>query len=255
MIFYQLELKPSPIVTLIHGLGEDHSIFNRQINYLQERGYSTLAIDLEGHGRSKTQAKISIPRHAHNLYEVLTKENIPETSIAGFSLGAAVSLEFACQFPEMASKLCLINPALYDDNSLRPKTKIAGYLIEKISFISELDNSTRRNPSNLSQTKSSNAYFSFLNGLRATSFGGLYQNIQALMDYSLPLHFSQMNSPTLIVQSKNDELLNEDISCKLNKMIPNSRRIEMSGNHVLMLDKTPEINNLLLNWMRMKPEK
>ena len=41
-----------PLVVLVHGAQHDHSVWALQSRYLAHHGYSVLALDLPGHGRS-----------------------------------------------------------------------------------------------------------------------------------------------------------------------------------------------------------
>ena len=130
MLYHQFKKRLGKPILFLHGLGEDHSIFNRQINYVDSYKRSTLAVDLEGHGRSTLKnGRTSIPQQAEGLEEVLQLNGIEKTDIVGFSLGGAVALEYAAAYPEKVEKLCLINPALYHNQFLSLQVKLVRNLL------------------------------------------------------------------------------------------------------------------------------
>ena len=250
MLHYELKKRLGKPIVFLHGLGEDHSIFNRQISYVDSYARSTLAVDLEGHGRSfLSNGKTSIIQQAECLDEVLRAEDIPKVDLVGFSLGAAVALEYAAGHPEKVDKIGLINPALYDKRFLTLPVKIVRNLLEVAKRAAQNDYIPREDPADLSKATFSNAYFSFLNGLRATPAAGLYANIHALMEYGFPNWLSNIETETLIVRAEGDELLKEGAATFLESNLPNAQLVRIPGNHVVILDKTKEINDLLRNFL------
>ncbi|MBT4805611.1 alpha/beta hydrolase [Candidatus Woesearchaeota archaeon] len=246
MLHYEFKKRVGKPIVFLHGLGEDHSIFNHQINYLDGLLKSTLAVDLEGHGRSLlTDGKTSIPRQAESLDRVLTTEKIPKVDLVGFSLGGAVALEYATKHPNKVDYVCLINPALYNDYFLTLQVKLVRNVLEIVKGFAKNDNSVRDKPADLSGAMFSNAHYSFLNGLRATSAAGLYANIHALMDYGVPKNLSEVNTDTLIIRSDDDELIKEEVVNFLDKELSYSKIIKIPGKHVVMLDNKEEINKIL----------
>jgi len=246
MLYHQFKKRLGKPILFLHGLGEDHSIFNRQINYVDSYKRSTLAVDLEGHGRSTLKnGRTSIPQQAEGLEEVLQLNGIEKTDIVGFSLGGAVALEYAAAYPEKVEKLCLINPALYHNQFLSLQVKLVRNLLEMVKGVAQNDHLPREEPADLSKAPFSNAYFSFLNGLRATPAAGLYANIHALMDYGIPNWLSDVNTDTLIVRSNDDELLKEEASLFIEDRLANSKLVRIPGKHVVMLDQPEIINELL----------
>lgn len=249
MLHYQYTKGLGKPYTFLHGLGEDHSIFNRQTHYLQEYSLPTLSVDLEGHGQSLLKnGKTSIPQQAESLDQVLTSEKIEETNLIGFSLGAAVALEYVHQHPEKVNKLCLINPAFYHDHFLTWQVKLVRNVLEHFKESALKDNHPRKKPADLSKASLSNAYFSFLNGFRTTPAAGLHANICALIEYGTPSYLHEIKTETLIVRGENDELLRETLVKHLDTELPNSNLVTLPGNHVLMLDKREEVNRLLMGF-------
>jgi pimeloyl-ACP methyl ester carboxylesterase len=82
-----------PTAVLIHGSGNDHTIWALQARSLAARGRAVLAIDLPGHGRSGGNPLHRVEAMAEWLLAVLDAIGVGEVALAGHSLGAAVALE------------------------------------------------------------------------------------------------------------------------------------------------------------------
>lgn len=248
-------------ITLIHGLGEDHSIFRKQIDFLTESGFSTLAVDLRGHGRSPVSVRegterISIQSHSLDLDDVLRAAGIARTHLVGFSLGGTVALHFACREQAKVSKLCIINPALYGGRFFTWRVKGVRPFLTALGSLGLVDRVSRRNPADLSEASYTNAYFSFLNGLRTTSIKGLYDNIRCLKEYRLPAELRLGGVPVLVLSASNDELLEPGLADFIHSRLVREgtetsdfRRKTIAGNHVLTLSNPEGLNRELAEFL------
>jgi pimeloyl-ACP methyl ester carboxylesterase len=244
-LYYQLTKQEGPLITLIHGLGEDHSIFEKQTSYLQDLGYSTLAFDLRGHGRSPLTEKISIASHAQDLETILQKENIKETNLVGFSLGASIALEYTYQHPEKVNKLCLINPGLYNKKFFTKKLKLVNLFLRFLEQLAKTDKSLRKKTVDLSKTPATPVYFALPYSLRNTSLTGLYASLKAMKEYGVPDYLPEIKTPALILISKKDELVKPALSQYLHQQLPDSELSIVKGNHLLLLKNPKEVNKQL----------
>lgn len=236
-------------IVFIHGLAENHSIFGWQFKALRKAGYSSLVYDLAGHGLSPVPAKkITIRKHAEDLERILDRQNITEAGIVGFSLGGAVALEYAYRYPERVTKMCLINPALYSKKYLTMPARMLLPFLPFLKLVSGIEQKIKPDGVDLSKAKLSTAYFSFPNGLRVTSFQGLYVNVLAFVEYGIPDFLSEISTETLVIRSENDELLKEGAALHLEETMPNCRVKHIKGNHVVMLNNTKGVNEILLDY-------
>jgi 2-succinyl-6-hydroxy-2,4-cyclohexadiene-1-carboxylate synthase len=72
--------------------------------------FSTIAIDLPGHGRSSAPsdpARYALPRFADDLAAVLDALHVDRAAVLGYSLGARAALHFALAHPARVSALIL----------------------------------------------------------------------------------------------------------------------------------------------------
>ena len=81
-----------PCVVFVHGAQNDHSVWALQTRYFAHHGFSVLAVDLPGHGRSKGAPLTSVEAMADWLAAVLES--------AGVQLLAEIRLERIAQVLE-----------------------------------------------------------------------------------------------------------------------------------------------------------
>jgi pimeloyl-ACP methyl ester carboxylesterase len=100
----------SPVV-LLHGIG-DSSITWAHVMPALARNHLVIAPDLLGHGHSdKPRADYSVAAYANGVRDLLGVLGISQASIVGHSLGGAVAMQFAYQFPERTERLVLVCPS------------------------------------------------------------------------------------------------------------------------------------------------
>jgi 3-oxoadipate enol-lactonase len=123
--FYQ-EHNPSghPTVLLIHGLGATSDSWQLQTPALTAAGYRVLAPDLPGFGQSPYAPPLTILGIASSLDRLLRSLNAAPAHVVGISMGGAVALQLAVDFPGSVKRLVLVNTFA----RLRPKG-LHGWLV------------------------------------------------------------------------------------------------------------------------------
>ena len=100
-----------PTVVLIHGAGQDHSVYRYLTRLLAHRGFGALAVDLPGHGRSPGPAIGDIPGMASWVLDLLDAVRAAKSAIVGHSMGSLVALECAVRAPGRVAALVLTGPS------------------------------------------------------------------------------------------------------------------------------------------------
>lgn len=100
-----------PTVVFIHGAQHDHSVWILQSRYLAHHGYSVLALDLPGHGRSEGPALPSVEALADWVVSLLDAAGIKEAALVGHSMGSLVALECAGRHPRCVNRIALVGAA------------------------------------------------------------------------------------------------------------------------------------------------
>jgi pimeloyl-ACP methyl ester carboxylesterase len=96
------------VVLLIHGIGDSSETWSPVIPGLA-RHYRVIAPDLLGHGASdKPRGDYSVAGYANGMRDLLSVLGIERVTLVGHSLGGAVAMQFAYQFPERTERLVLV---------------------------------------------------------------------------------------------------------------------------------------------------
>lgn len=94
-----------PTAVFIHGAQNDHSVWALQTRYFAHHGFSVLAVDLPGHGRSKGEPLLSIEAMSAWLLALLETAQVKHAILIGHSMGSLIALETAAQITKQNSEL------------------------------------------------------------------------------------------------------------------------------------------------------
>ncbi len=92
----------------IHGAQNDHSVWALQSRYFAHHGFSVLAPDLPGHGRSKGSALSSVEEMADWLLALLDAAGAGPALLVGHSMGSLIALEACARAPRRVRALALL---------------------------------------------------------------------------------------------------------------------------------------------------
>ena len=129
-----------PTLVFIHGAGMDHTVWALQTRYFAYNGWSVLAVDLPGHGKSDGPALSSIAAMADWIWHLVKAVGSDKAALVGHSLGALTALQAAAQAPDKTLKLALVGAAaampVNDDllNATRDDPELANALIVSWAF-------------------------------------------------------------------------------------------------------------------------
>jgi pimeloyl-ACP methyl ester carboxylesterase len=98
-----------PPVVLLHGAGGTHLYWPFEIRRLA--GYHVFALDLPGHGKSVGRGQQSIAGYAAAVMAWLEALNLPRAVFIGHSMGSAVVLMLALDYPDQVIGLGILGGA------------------------------------------------------------------------------------------------------------------------------------------------
>lgn len=97
-----------PVVVLLHGAGMDHTAWALHDRWFAHHGFSVLAPDLPGHGRSQGAPLKTIAALADWTVALIEASGAAKARLVGHSMGSLVALETAARYPAKVSGLALI---------------------------------------------------------------------------------------------------------------------------------------------------
>lgn len=112
-------------VMLVHGFGEDSTVWDRQLPQLQQR-FTIILPDLPGSGRSALTADVSMDNMAVSLNAILEQEGIEQVTMLGHSMGGYVTLAFAEKFPDKLRAFGLVHSTAYADSEEKKANRRKG---------------------------------------------------------------------------------------------------------------------------------
>ncbi len=104
-IYYEKYGSGQPII-LLHGNGEDHTIFAQSIALL-EKHFTVYAIDSREHGKSSAVSELHYEEMAEDIYEFICKLQIEMPIVYGFSDGGIVALLLEINHPNLLSQMVI----------------------------------------------------------------------------------------------------------------------------------------------------
>lgn len=95
-----------PAILLVHGNGEDHTIFD-ETRKLLSKSFTVYALDSRGHGKSQPSSDLSYEVMAEDVAAFVRALNIKKPIYCGFSDGAIIGILAASRYPQMFGRLVL----------------------------------------------------------------------------------------------------------------------------------------------------
>jgi 4,5:9,10-diseco-3-hydroxy-5,9,17-trioxoandrosta-1(10),2-diene-4-oate hydrolase len=104
-----------PTVVFLHGSGpgaSGHSNFKGNYSWLAEQGYRCIVVDLVGFGFSDKPDDVAYPLafFIECVKQTLDVAGVEQCTVVGNSLGGAVAVGMALEYPQLVAKLILMAP-------------------------------------------------------------------------------------------------------------------------------------------------
>ncbi len=97
-----------PTVVFLHGAGMDHTVWVMPARHFARKGFSIVAPDLPGHGRSGGQSLDSVVAMTDWLAQLLEELQVARAAIVGHSMGALVAYTFAARHRALCGQLVVL---------------------------------------------------------------------------------------------------------------------------------------------------
>src|SRR3989344_4942432 len=221
-----------PVILFLHGLGANYSGWKNTIASAKKRGYSTLAIDLRGHGLSSTPEQYeyyALEHFAKDIKNILTQLEIKKFILVGHSFGGSVAIVYCTK---------------YIDASLQKMI-----LIE----------STHKYPYKKYHELNVNLFFQIYDEIYHTSFKVIFQCLDAAKKFSnqedkkIVSSLQNIKFPTLLISGAEDNIVDKRYSYELKKLIPHAKlRVFEKANHQFLLEENSILNKELFSFLAEK---
>lgn len=129
-IVYRVAGTGNPVI-LVHGFGEDGTIWDLQAAYLKQN-FKIIILDLPGSGDSELIDDMSIEGMAEVIHSIIHEENIEACPVIGHSMGGYITLAFVEKYYNHVSSFGLFHSSAFADSEEKIATRRKG-----IAFIKE----------------------------------------------------------------------------------------------------------------------
>ena len=211
----------SSLMIFIHGAGCDSTFWSLLNRYYHFKGYSTLAINLPGHGDNKDKGLVSIDEMALYVAKLIKKYSSKKNILVGHSMGSLICLSLILNKLCVAHKTVLIGVAYPMKVSKKlldlSKENSSEAILQMINW--SLPSYSKLRGSHLIGLNLPN----FINTLMYKSKNNLFVDLNACNEYSInELELKKIESSFLIIAGKLDIMTPIKSSYNINSILKKS---------------------------------
>ena len=231
-----------PTMVLLHGAGFDHTTWALHSRWLAHHGYSVLAPDLPGHGRSSGTPIPTIAGMADWTAALLDAAGVAKAWLVGHSMGSLIAIEAAARHPSRVSALSLIGtaatmtvgPDLLKAAEANDHTAVDMVSIWGLGFEAELGGSLA--PGLWMHSGAQRV-------LEQCRPGVLFNDLAACNAYQNALAAAaQVTVPATFILGERDMMTPAKSGKALAAALPNSRTVVLRGaGHMMMVERPDEL--------------
>lgn len=245
-----------PAVILLHGFGEDHSIFNSTVIAL-EKNYTVYTPDLPGTGISIIPSNafplhFSIEYLADSVAALIEQEKIESCVLLGHSMGGYTTMAFAKKYPSLLKAFGLLHSTALPDTPLKIENRLRGIsIIEKMGAACFLETTVANLFGGHTKETNQDIVADFINTLPHFSNEALIAYYHAMMARpNLTDVLASTNVPVLFVLGDQDIAVALEDTLPQTKM-PNTAYLYVLENcgHMGMLEYPSIFNNAVLDFL------
>ncbi len=220
----------------IHGSGGDHSLWSLQYAKLHKH-YNIVAVDLPGHGRSKGSGENDVGNYCLWVRKLLDVLRLNNPILVGHSLGAAITLQFALNYPQKIKGIITVggglkmpvNPSLLEFLRANPA--------EAIDLMCKFSLAKENRPQFIALLKKS---------LSQANIDVLYSDLSACDKLDLAEEIGKIAVPALVICGTEDKMTPPDFSRQITENISGAKLCLIEGaGHMVMMERPKEFNEAL----------
>lgn len=234
---YRKDKNETPLV-LIHGAGGNHEAWPIELR----ENANVIAFDLTGHGESPLPARTIVADYAADIVALLDALAIESAIFAGHSMGGAIALTLALDYPQYVKGMILVgtgaklsvNPAIINGMQDKPEETLG--LIVKWQWAKHITDEVKAESKCI---------------LMNTPFDITRGDFLACDGFDVRDRLGEIAAPTLILAGTHDKMTPFDWSKTLVENIP-SARLEMieSGGHMIQLEQPEKTRDVIVLWIK-----
>jgi pimeloyl-ACP methyl ester carboxylesterase len=227
-----------PLV-LIHGAGGSRLNWPPELRRLERATVYTL--DLPGHGRSSGKSRDTIEEYAADVAAFLDAVGIKRAVLVGHSMGGAIALTMALDFPERVAGLVLV--------ATGARLRVVPAILKQIpiDFEAALDATTRYA---WGPGVSSELVELGRESLREAGADVLLNDLRACDRFDVMERLGEIDAPTLVVSGSADRLAPVKYARHLAERIAGAQIAVLEGaGHMVMLERRAKVADAVARFL------
>ncbi|MFX1316594.1 MAG: alpha/beta fold hydrolase [Promethearchaeota archaeon] len=265
-ICYEIRGEGYPVF-LVHGFGANKEFWIAQVGELSKK-YKVITFDNRGSGMSDhPNEPYTMEMFADDLKGLMDVLKIEKAHFIGHSLGGAVIQHLALRYPERVNKIILISSftdlpldevgiEMYKKNqlaiyeaSINDPIK-AFYDKMKLRFSRNFLKLMKEDPSKKWHDLWSTDDLIEITKLNPLNSQDIINLTNTLITHKTLNRLPEIKNQTLIITGEKDRIASKTASEQLHQGIPNSTLKIFEVGHWLNLEKAPEVNKIILDFLK-----
>lgn len=240
-----------PTVLLLHGLGATAESWSLQLPEFHAAGYRLLIPDIRAFGQSTYPGgSMQVAELAQDMVRLLQHTSTDRTHIVGISMGGAIALQIALDFPDLVEKLVLVNTFSH----LRPeRAGVWGYFALRFILIHTTGMSSQAKA--VAQRVFPRPEQAELRRLLRSQImqadpAGYRAAMRALARFDVRARLTEVRLPVLVITGGQDTTVAPDTQLALANSLPNARQVIIpQAGHAASVDCPEEFNRGVIDFL------
>ena len=247
--------KNKATILLIHGFGEDNSIWKNQIEFLSLH-FRVIAPNLPGvhckplkihHSHAP-----SIRHYVEVMHELMHSLAIEKYYVLGHSMGGYIGLAFANYYINHVIGLGLIHSTSFEDSPAKKESRLkVAEFIQEHGTIKFLESSTQNLFGNAFKQSHPEKIQDIIDNMSDVSSEAMIQFVMAMRNRNAHTHMlTNQRIPIWMIVGEEDIAVPIEDSLQQTKLLPPNNVILLKQvGHMGMLEATDQVNNALLKFI------
>tara|TARA_A100001011_G_scaffold138006_1_gene145633 strand:- start:10726 stop:11499 length:774 start_codon:yes stop_codon:yes gene_type:complete len=250
-LFYKKNKQKSRLIIFIHGAACDHTLWVYQSRYFFNKNFSTITLDLPGHGTNTSKPLNSIKAFSNLIKQLIKNVSYNEIYLIGHSMGSLICLDTALAKLKPIKRIFLIGVSypMNVNKNLLLKSKCDQNLAIKDMISWSLSDKIKLNGSNLIGLNLPN----FINVIMSNSKTGLlYKDLYACNNFIMKEdEIKKIKTPITIISGDSDIMTPKKIAKNLHDRLSVSNfEVINDAGHFQPLENPIELNKIILKYVK-----
>lgn len=259
-IFYRIKKTKNPLtLVFLHGIGGNWTTWKKEIEFFEKIGYSTLTMDLRGHGKSgipSEDSAYSTDMFTKDLHIILKKEKIKDFILIGHSFGGGVSIVYCKLHREHLPRgLVLVETCYYYPYQTNRPLNMNPFVVKMARHIANHEDLRKKHFKNIEDFDYSVKPLIYLSAPIRVILDCLdsIQNYSTKHSKSIENTLKCLEIPVLLIAAKEDKIMPPKFVKAIRKELKNSQlKVFKKGDHFITIKDPEKINKELFKFIKSK---